>query len=72
MVVPDGHVAMQCCKCGAMKLEHREHVTYAPYHIPYVWPGTTYYPPRWEVTCRPAVVTGWSFQPDEVRNGKWA
>jgi hypothetical protein len=72
MVVPDGHMVMQCCKCGDMELEHREHVTYVPYHAPYVWTGTTHYlPSHLEVTCRPSCESGWSFQRDGVRNGKW-
>jgi len=69
MHVPHGHVQLRCCKCGATKLEHREHVTQ---YVPYVWPTTIYQPSYWEV-CRPGCgsVTGWSFSRDAVRPGRW-
>lgn len=56
MVVPDGHTVMQCCRCGAQKLEHREHC--AAFH--HTWhPTTTWTTPTW------------TFTPSTVRNGPW-
>lgn len=56
MVVPDGHVVIRCCKCGATKLEHREHLS--------CHPVVPCHPTTW-------VTRDWSFRPTSVRSGSW-
>ena len=60
---------VRCCKCGATKLEHQNHMSQ---YVHYVWPTVVYQPSYWQVV-RPGCgsAAGWSFQRDGVRNGRW-
>lgn len=59
MVIPDGFILVQCCKCGRTKTIHMDH--FCQHHGPYIQPITyPTYPTR-----------EWKHVGGRIRNGDW-
>lgn len=65
MVIPQGHVILQCCKCHQMTVVHHDHWHHIPYEAPYTFPTIWYTQPSYFPCYMPITST-------KIRSGDWS